>query len=144
MRIFKYLMITFIAVVALVGFAAPTSRVDAAYTPTSYWNGDENYPLAYSKDTANRYVDLSSAKLVSQTKDEATGIVTAEVKYDVVMVNNGVKVSTFSYDNLVKVNDGNVIYIASPRKGVWYQIDDTSFNQPQYNASLIVAAHFKL
>lgn len=136
---------TIFAIVALfVGCGLPMAQTEASplFTVESYWNGDTNYPLAFSQGTANRYVDLSSAKLEEKTTDETTGITTATFTFKVVMVNNGDVTATFDYNTMIKTGGENVTVLAQRASGSWSAINDSSFNQPQYNATLILADHF--
>lgn len=135
-----------LAVMALfISCAVPLSQTEAAplFNVESYWNGDTNYPLAFSQGTTNRYVDLTSAKLEEKTTDETTGVTTAIFTYKVVMVNNNNITATYDYKTMIKTG-GEEIVIAAQRANhtSWSQITSSSFNQPQYNATLILADHF--
>lgn len=122
------------------------SLVEASslYTPTAYWNNDTNYPVAFSQDGVNRYVDLSSAKIVEQDEIVEENTKTTVFTYDVIMVNKD-KTTKFSYKTMIRFI-GDEIYIASARANGdgWFQLSDRSFDQPQYNATLILAEHFNL
>ena len=61
----------------------------------------------------------------------------------VVMVNNGEMVNTYDYKTMIKVG-GEELLVAAQRANntSWSQITSSSFNQPQYNATLILADHF--
>lgn len=145
-RLFGRFAVFFAILVLFVGYAMPISKTEAAplFTVENYWNGDTNYPLAFSQGTTNRYVDLSSAKLEEKTTDEA-GITTAIFTFKVVMTNNNEMVNNYEYKTMIKVG-GEEILVAAQRANntSWSQITDTSFNQPQYNATLILADHFQI
>lgn len=141
-RLIKSSLAVFAILACLIG-AFPLSQAQAAaFTPTAYWNDDANYPLAFSQAGVNRYVDLSSAVLKEQTTD-ADGITSSVVTFDVIMVNGDIQ-TKFSYESLIKIK-GDEISIAG-RKGTdnWGLLTNKSFNQPQYNASLILIDHFNL
>lgn len=56
---------------------------------------------------------------------------------------NGDITTKFSYKTMIRfINDE--IYIASARANGdgWFQLSDRSFDQPQYNATLILADYF--
>ncbi|MBM6833102.1 hypothetical protein [Megamonas hypermegale] len=143
-KLFRRFAIFFAILALFAGYAMPISKTEAAplFTVQSYWNGDTNYPLAFAQGTTNRYVDLSSAKLEEKTTDEA-GITTAIFTFKVVMVNNGEMVNTYDYKTMIKVG-GEELLVAAQRANntSWSQITSSSFNQPQYNATLILADHF--
>lgn len=145
-RLFRRFAVFFAILAIFVGYAMPISKTEAAplFTVQNYWNGDTNYPLAFSQGTTNRYVDLSSAKLEEKTTDEA-GITTAIFTFKVVMTNNNEIVNNYEYKTMIKVG-GEEILVAAQRANntSWSQITDTSFNQPQYNATLILADHFQI
>ena len=142
MKFIRNIAFVFMAL-CMLGLAVPISQGSAAaFTPQSYWNGDLNYPLAFSQGGANRYVKLSSAKIEEQSKGEITQMQTAVFSYDVVMV-YGDKVTTFPYTTKVQVIDGKT-YIFAKKGERWTQLSDRSFDQPQYNAALILIDHFKI
>lgn len=145
-RLFGRFAVFFAILALFIGYAMPISKTEAAplFTVQNYWNGDTNYPLAFSQGTTNRYVDLSSAKLEEKTTDEA-GITTAIFTFKVVMTNNNEMVNSYEYKTMIKVG-GEEILVAAQRANntSWSQITDTSFNQPQYNATLILADHFQI
>ncbi|MFR5944563.1 MAG: YadA-like family protein [Megamonas funiformis] len=55
------------------------AEASALYTPASYWNNDTNYPLAFSQNGVNRYVDLSSAKIIEQEEKVESKVTTSGV-----------------------------------------------------------------
>lgn len=144
-KIIRYLMM----VVAVCMFALSANNfslveASALYTPTSYWNNDTNYPVAFSQNGVNRYVDLSSAKIVEQSENVEENTKSTIFTYDVIMV-SGDKTTKFSYKTMIRFI-GEEVYIASARANGegWFQLSDRSFDQPQYNAALILAEHFNL
>lgn len=144
-KIIRCLMM--VIAVCMFAFSANSfSLVEASslYTPTSYWNNDNNYPVAFSQNGVNRYVDLSSAKIVEQTETAEGNIKSAVFTYDVIMV-NGDNITKFSYKTMIRFI-GEEVYIASARANSdsWSQLSNRSFDQPQYNATLILAEHFNL
>lgn len=81
------------------------AEASALYTPASYWNNDTNYPLAFSQNGVNRYVDVSSAKIIEQEEKVEENTKTAVFSYDVVMV-DGDKTTKFTYKTMIRfVND---------------------------------------
>lgn len=63
---------------------------------------------------------------------------------DVVMV-DGDKTTKFTYKTMIRfVNDE--MYVASARGNGdgWFQLSSRSFDQPQYNATLILADYFNI
>ncbi len=145
MSLLKRVCVAVFVAVCFLSFGTATQHTEAAvFSVQSYWDDNANYPLAYGKDGVNRYLNLSSAEIKSQSTDEVTGVVSTELTYSVVMVNNGVQTATFDYDTLVKTSNGEVTYIYAKKKDNWATIDDRSFNQPQYNAALILVDHFGL
>lgn len=144
LKFFKSFATIFAIVALFIGCSMPAqTEASPLFTVESYWKGDTNYPLAFSQGTANRYVDLSSAKLEEKTTDETTGVTTAIFSYKVVMVNNGTMTNTYNYKTMIKTG-GEAIVVAAQRANdtSWSQITSSSFNQPQYNATLILADHF--
>ena len=143
-KLFKKFAAAFALVALFIGCAAPLPQTEAAFfTVESYWNGDTNYPLAFSQGTTNRYVDLTSAKLEEKTTDETTGVTTAVFTYKVVMVNNNAVTATYDYKTMIKTGGEETIVAAQRADHTsWSQITSSSFNQPQYNATLILADHF--
>ena len=139
----NYFMMLFMACVFVLGFAN-MHCVEAAdlYTPTNYWNDDKNYPLAFAQNGVSRYVDLSSANIIEQEENVEENSKTTVFAYDVIMVNGDIT-TKFSYKTMIRfINDE--IYIASARANGdgWFQLSDRSFDQPQYNATLILADYF--
>lgn len=60
------MMVIALCIFALTANSFSMAEASALYTPASYWNNDTNYPLAFSQNGVNRYVDLSSAKIIEQ------------------------------------------------------------------------------
>ena len=54
-------------------------------------------------------------------------------------------VNTYDYKTMIKVG-GEKLLVAAQRANntSWSQITSSSFNQPQYNATLILADHFRI
>ena len=122
-KLFKKFAAAFALAALFIGCAAPLPQTEAAFfTVESYWNGDTNYPLAFSQGTTNRYVDLTSAKLEEKTTDEATGVTTAVFTYKVVMVNNNAVTATYDYKTLIKTGGEETIVAAQ-------RADHTSWSQ---------------
>ncbi len=146
-KIMQYVMMAVIACFCAVG-AGNMGQVEAAtlYTPTTYWNNDANYPVAFTQAGVNRYVDLSSAKLEEKTENPEDNTKSAIFTYDVVMVNEqGVETAKFSYRTMIKfVGDEVSIFSARRNNDGWAQLSDRSFDQPQYNAAQILAEHFDI
>lgn len=154
MKLMKNLAFAFVSL-CVVGYAAPLNHGYAAEAQTAavvqetpafavqgYWNDDPNYPIAFSQGGVNRYLDLSSAVITEQTVDEATQVKSTVMTYDVIMV-NGDKTTKFSYKTMVKIG-GEETYIYGWKGTGWTLLTDRSFNQPQYNAGLILIDHFAL
>jgi len=77
-KIVKYfMMVIALCIFALTANSFSMAEASALYTPASYWNNDTNYPLAFSQNGVNRYVDLSSAKIIEQEEkvEENTGVI---------------------------------------------------------------------
>ena len=144
-KLVKGLVAVFAVFAFMVGFAPNTQQAEAAYyNVPSYWNGDVNYPLAFSQGGVNRYVKLSSAKIDQQTKDLTANTVSTVFTYDVVMVNTDGNTTTFHYKTLVRTG-GEDVYVAGWKDpSGWSTLSNLSFYQPQYNAALILADHFGL
>ncbi len=146
-KIMQLVMMAVVACFFAVG-AGSVGQVEAAalYTPATYWNGNANYPVAFTQAGVNRYVDLSSAKVEEQTENVEDNIKTAIFTYDVIMVNEqGVETSKFSYRTMIKfVGDEVSIFSARRNNDGWAQLSDRSFDQPQYNAAQILAEHFNI
>lgn len=144
-KMIKYFMMVIVmGIFALTANGFSTTEATALYTPTSYWNNNTNYPLAFSQNEVNRYVDLSSAKIIEQEENKQENTKTAVFSYDVVMVNGDVT-TKFTYKTMIRfINDE--VYIASARGNGdgWFQLTDRSFDQPQYNAALILADYFAI
>lgn len=142
-RLIKSSLAVFAILACLIG-AFPLSQAQAAtsYTPSEYWNGDANYPVAFSQAGVNRYLDLSSAVIKEQTTD-TDGTTSTVVTFDVIMVNGDIQ-TKFSYESLIKINGDEISIAGRKGTGNWGLLSDKSFNQPQYNASLILIDHFKL
>ena len=142
-KIVKYfMMVIALCIFALTANSFSMAEASALYTPTSYWNNDTNYPLAFSQNGVNRYVDLSSAKIIEQKENVEENSKTTVFAYDVIMVNGDIT-TKFSYKTMIRfINDE--FYIASARANGdgWFQLSDRSFDQPQYNATLILADYF--
>ncbi|WP_412438523.1 YadA-like family protein, partial [Megamonas funiformis] len=64
---------------ALTANSFSMAEASALYTPASYWNNDTNYPLAFSQNGVNRYVDLSSAKIIEQEEKVESKVTTSGV-----------------------------------------------------------------
>ena len=161
MKLMKNIAFAFMAL-CVAGYAAPlnhsyaaeaqapaaTQEAPAAASSTpafavqGYWNDDTNYPIAFSQGGVNRYLDLSSAVITEQTVDEATQVKSTVMTYDVIMV-DGDNQTKFSYKTLVKTG-GEATYIYGWKGTGWTMLTDRSFNQPQYNAALILIDHFAL
>ena len=141
MKILRSIAFMFMAL-CIIGFAAPAQTQASAFNVQSYWNGDVNYPLAFSQAGVNRYLDLSSAKLEEQSTDPQIQVKSSVLTYDVIMV-DGDKTTKFSYKTLVKTG-GEATYIYGWKGTGWSMLTNRSFNQPQYNAALILIDHFNL
>lgn len=162
MKLMKNIAFAFMAL-CVAGYAAPLNHSYAAeaqapaavqeapaaapsetpsFTVQGYWNDDANYPIAFSQGGVNRYLDLSSAVITEQTVDEATQVKSTVMTYDVIMV-DGDNQTKFSYKTLVKTG-GEATYIYGWKGTGWTMLTDRSFNQPQYNAALILIDHFDL
>lgn len=144
-KIIRYLMMAI--TICMFAFSANSfsfAEASSLYTPISYWNDNTNYPVAFSQNGVNRYVDLSSAKIIEQNEIVEENTKSTVFTYDVVMV-NGDKTTKFSYKTMIRFI-GDEVYIASARANGngWFQLSDRSFDQPQYNATLILAEHFNL
>ena len=142
-KIVKYfMMVIALCIFALTANSFSMAEASALYTPASYWNNDTNYPLAFSQNGVNRYVDLSTTKIIEQEEKVEENTKTAVFSYDVVMV-DGDKTTKFTYKTMIRfINDE--MYVASARGNGdgWFQLSSRSFDQPQYNATLILADYF--
>lgn len=105
-KIVKYfMMVITLCIFALTANSFSMAEASALYTPASYWNNDTNYPLAFSQNGVNRYVDVSSAKIIEQEEKVEENTKTAVFSYDVVMV-DGDKTTKFTYKTMIRfVND---------------------------------------
>ena len=105
-KIVKYfMMVIALCIFALTANSFSMAEASALYTPASYWNNDTNYPLAFSQNGVNRYVDLSSAKIIEQEEKVEENTKTAVFSYDVVMV-DGDKTTKFTYKTMIRfIND---------------------------------------
>lgn len=144
-RLVKSLVAAFAVFAFMVGFTPANQQAEAAYyNVPSYWNGDLNYPLAFSQGGVNRYVKLSSAKIDQQTKDTTGNTTSTVFRYQVVMVNTDGNTTTFDYKTLVRTG-GEDVYVAGWKDpSGWSTLSNLSFYQPQYNAALILADYFGL
>ena len=142
-KLVKSLVAVFAVFAFMAGFTPSTQQAEAAYySVPSYWNGDLNYPLAFSQGGVNRYVKLSSAKIDQQTKDTTGDSTSTVFTYDVVMVNTDGNTTTFHYKTLIRTG-GDEVYVAGWKDPYgWAPLRNLSFYQPQYNAALILADHF--
>lgn len=101
-KIVKYfMMVIALCIFALTANSFSMAEASALYTPASYWNNDTNYPLAFSQNGVNRYVDLSSAKIIEQEEKVEENTKTAVFSYDVVMV-DGDKTTKFTYKTMIR------------------------------------------
>lgn len=85
-KIVKYfMMVITLCIFALTANSFSMAEASALYTPASYWNNDTNYPLAFSQNGVNRYVDVSSAKIIEQEEkveeNTKTAVFSMDIKY---------------------------------------------------------------
>lgn len=109
-----------------------------------FWNNDKNYPIVFTQNGVNRYIDLSSAKIIEQVEDMEDGTLATVFSYDVVMVQDQ-NITRFSYKTVLKLTP-NGYYIASVRGngGDWAELTNRSFDQPQYNAAIMLGYFFNI
>lgn len=104
------------------------------YNPTAYWCDNYNYPRAYAHMGVNYYVDLSSA-VVKEKSGNAT-----VMAYNVISVSESGTTHTYLFTTLLRTGKG--VQICSWRNNGWEPIADYGYNQPEYNAGLILIDNF--
>ena len=113
---------------------------------TKYWNGDKNYPKAYSHMGADYYVDLTSAYILNQEKDD-NGIKCTTVRFNVFFVTQetGEIYDTALLELVIKLaSDGASIWIRDKDTGKLRELDPGVGTQvAAHSAGWIVADHFE-
>ena len=114
--------------------------------PDECWNGNKNYPMAYSHMKVDYYVDLSSAYILSQGKDD-DGIKCTTVRFNMVFVpqETGEIYKTALLEQVIKLaSDGISVWGYDPANGKLVALDSVAGTDiGAYNAGWIVADHFE-
>ena len=135
----RLVSVLFAALLTWACFAAATLTVTFASANPDFWCGNTNYPIVYQHMGYNFYADVSSAYVKNHWVDD-TGV-NKEYVCNVITVKMATNesVETRVVDVLIEksVNQVN-IYRWNANAEQWQRIDDTGYNQPDYNTGLVL------
>ncbi len=121
---------------------AAEARVGYAYTATENWNGNYNYPKAYSHMGVDYYVDVSSAYIKAQYSTSHYDY--TQIVANIVAVNSdtGKPIKTFAIAPILVVGEDGSAAAEIDSSGRLHYMQGYGFEQPQYNALFVLRAYF--
>lgn len=120
------------------------STVCSAYSPKSYWKDNQNYPIVFSRDNINYYLDYKSCILV-QYWNEGLGSSDYQVNFNVIGVDPTEKYKPTTFSRTIRIiesTDGSYILYR------WDNNDWVRFTYNEepylYNTGSLIAENFNI
>ena len=139
----RWISVLFAAFFAWAWLAAAAPTTTSASADPAYWCGNANYPIVYQHMGYNFYADLSSAYVKDHWVDD-TGV-NKEYVCNVISVKmaTNAAVDTMVVDVLGEKSMNHVRFFRWDADAEeWTEIDDSGYNQPNYNTGLLLMRHF--